>query len=61
MFTIKSESKALIKEIFTNLADAKKSTQQKINEDIKPFCQPRLYIVNNINGLYNEVNYHLAN
>lgn len=61
LFTVKSESKALIKEIFTNLADAKKSTQQKINEDIKPFCQPRLYIVNNINGLYNEVNYHLAN
>lgn len=61
LFSINGDSKTLMKEIFTDLAEAKKFTQQKTNEEIKNFCQPRLYIVNNLDGLYNEVNYHLAN
>lgn len=52
-----------LNDIFTDLYKAKKYSEEQDpeNKEIKNWDQPRLYVVNNINNLYNEVNYHLSN
>ncbi|MBQ0045588.1 MAG: hypothetical protein KBS35_01715 [Mycoplasma sp.] len=63
LFTINDQPK--LKAIFEDLAKAKQAKEQKdpepSNDDIKTYCQPRLYVVNNLQGLCDEANYHIAN
>lgn len=51
-----------LNDIYLDFAKAKKYSEEKDpeNKDIANWQQPRLYLVNNINGLYDEANYHLA-
>ena len=59
----KVDTNDILNRIFKDLAQAKKDSEEKDpeNKEIKVWAQPRLYVVNNLNNLYNEVNYHLAN
>lgn len=62
LYTV-SEKADLLKDIFQDLATAKKDNDapESSNVTIDAFHQPRLYIVNNIDGLYNEATYHINN
>lgn len=62
LYTV-SEKADLLKDIFQDLASAKKQNDEPApsNEAIDAFHQPRLYIVNNIDSLYNEATYHINN
>lgn len=58
VFNVNNE---LLNDIYTDLAKAKKDSQaEQSNKTISAWNQPRIYIVNNLNGLYNEANYHLS-
>ncbi|XQP55808.1 MAG: hypothetical protein ACOQNY_00200 [Mycoplasmoidaceae bacterium] len=56
------ENQSLMNDIFKNLSLAKDDSQDEDKKAIKEvYNQPRLYIVNNLEGLYNEANYHISN
>lgn len=59
---LQTANQNIFNEIFKNLSKAKKDSEEKetSNKNIENWCQPRLYIVNNLEGLYNEANYHLS-
>lgn len=63
LFTIEDQPK--LKAIFEDLAQAKSDKEKKdpepSNGDIDAYRQPRLYVVNNLQELFNEANYHIAN
>lgn len=64
LFTVDdSKAEVSVSQIYKNLLDAKKDSEaeEKTEAIQNAWGQPRLYIVNNINGLYNEANYHLSN
>lgn len=55
------ENQSLMNDIFKNLSLAKDDSQDDEKKAIKEvYNQPRLYIVNNLEGLYNEANYHIS-
>lgn len=49
--------------IYQNLKAAKDYSEEKDteNKEIRKWNEPRIYIVNNLQGLYDEANYHIAN
>lgn len=65
MYAVAPEDKyaTLMNDIYKNLSWAKDDNQdQEAHPWLKEvYNQPRLYIVNNLEDLYNEANYHIAN
>ena len=62
LYTVNNKADTL-KDIFQDLANAKKENDEPdpSNVAIENYRQPRLYVVNNLDGLYNEATYHINN